>query len=111
MTSSRRQWRSAGGVSEQLLERDRLPVLVDRCVGEAFADGGRPLELARLDQARDHRGGDRCGDAAEVPLVAELDRHAAGPLSLAVHRGGDDFPVDGNHRGEADEFLLFRAGR
>ena len=74
----------ARGVRQQLLERDRLPVLVHGCVGKTFADGGGPLKLARFDQARDHRGGDRRGDAAEVPLVAELDRHAAGPFSLAV---------------------------
>jgi hypothetical protein len=31
-----------------------------------------------------------------VPLVAEFDRHAAGPLSLTIHRRGDCFSVDGN---------------
>ena len=85
-------WRSAGGVGEQLFERDRLPVFVDGRVGEALADGGGPLELARLDQAGDHRGGDRRGDATEVPAVVEFERHAAVDFSLAVDRGGDDFP-------------------
>ena len=97
---------AAGCVCQQLPERDRLPVLVDRCVGKALADGVRPLHLTRFDQSRDHRGRDALGDPAQVPAIADLKPHAAAFLPLPVGRRSHDFPVDHNHRGEANEFLL-----
>ena len=96
----------ARGVREQLFERDRLPVLVDGCVGKALADCVGPLHLTRFDQSRDHRGRDRLGDRPEVPAIADLERHAAAFLPLPVDRGSHDLPVDHNHRGEANELLL-----
>ena len=41
-----------------------------------------------------------------MPAIADLKRHAAAFLPLAVGRGSHDLPVDRHHRGEADEILL-----
>ena len=50
-------WRSAGGVGEQLGKGDRFPVVVDRGIREALADGGGPLELAGLSVGPTRSGG------------------------------------------------------
>ena len=41
-----------------------------------------------------------------MPAIAELNRHAAAFLPLPVCRTSHDLPIDHNHCGQADEFLL-----
>jgi hypothetical protein len=79
---------------------------MNRRPGKRFSDGIGPLHPPGFDQSGEHGRRDALADSAQMPAVVDVNGHAAAYLPLAMSRCGDDVPIDGDRRSQADEIPL-----